>query len=141
MPVVNIGLDRYRDLMQGTGTKNAPADSLGFGTNNAANSPTDDRLGLGGNSYWKTGGNVIKTSGGDGTTSPFFQFAATFGTAEANDVLGEIGIAAGSLNGTNPAGNDGTTLVTRTAIGPFTKSAVFEIEGRVRIDHLHETIA
>lgn len=141
MPVVNQGLNRYRDLMKGSGTQNSPANSLGFGTNNAADSPNDSRLGVGGNSYWKTGADVTISSGGDGTTSPFFQFAATFGTAEANDVLGELGISAGSLSGTNPAGNNGTNLVTRTAIGPFTKSPVFEIEGRVRIDHLHETVA
>ena len=141
MPVVNEGLNRYRDLMQGSGPQNAPADSLGFGTSNAADDPADDRLGVGGSSYWKTAGDVTVTNGGDSTTSPWFQFAATFGTGEANDNLGEIGISAGGLNGTDPAGNDGTNLVKRTAIGPFTKSSVFEIEGRVRIDHLHETVA
>lgn len=134
MPVVNIGLQRYRDLIL------SAVDSLGFGTNNTADNPIDDRLGLGGNSYFKTTPDVIKTSGGDGTTSPWVQYAATFGTGEANDNLGEIGVSVGALAGTNPAGNDGTNLVTRTAIGPFTKSAVFEIEGRVRIDHLHETL-
>lgn len=141
MPVANQGLNRYRDLMQGSGPQNSPADSLGFGTNNAADDPADAVLGSGGASYWKTGASVIKTEGGDDTTSPWFQFAATFGTTEANDELGEIGIAAGSLSGTDPAGNDGSNLVTRTAVGPFTKSLVFEIEGRVRVDHLHETIA
>jgi hypothetical protein len=144
MPVVNVGLQRYRDLMRGSGSMNAPADSLGFGTNNAADDPDDDRLGgasaPGNVSYWKTSSDVTITSGGDGTTSPWFQFAATFGTGEANDTLGEIGISAGSLNGTDPAGNDGTNLVTRRAIGPFTKSSVFEIEGRVRVDHEHETL-
>lgn len=134
MPVVNIGLQRYRDLIE------TAVDSLGFGTNNTADAPADDRLGVGGNSYWKSGGNVIKTSGGNGTTSPWVQYAATFGTGEANDNLGEIGVSVGTLTGTNPAGNNGTNLVTRTAVGPFTKSAVFEIEGRVRIDHLHETL-
>jgi hypothetical protein len=140
MPVTNTGLQRYRDLMRGSGSMNAPANSLGFGTNNAASAPGDDRLGVGGSSYWKTAANVTITSGGDASTSPWFQFAATFGTTEANDNLGEIGIAAGSLTGTNPAGNNGTNLVTRRAIGPFTKSNVFEIEGRVRVDHEHETL-
>lgn len=145
MPVTNTGNQRYRDLMRGSGPMNAPANSLGFGTDNTADDPTDNVLGDGGTSYWKNStddaADWTETSGGEATTSPWFQFAALFDFAEANANLGEIGISAGQLTGTNPAGNDGTKLVTRRAVGPLTKSSVFQLEGRVRIDHLHETIA
>ena len=135
MPVPIKGLEIYRQLMM------AEADSVGFGTNNAADDPTDNQLGAGGNSYWKTGGNVTVTSGGDATTAPWLQLAALFAKGEANDNLGEMGLSRGALDGLNPAANDGSNLVTRTAVGPFAKSSVFEIEGRIRIDHLHETVA
>lgn len=136
MPVVNIGLQRTRDLVRGSGSMNQPVNSLGFGTNDSADNAADVRLGAGAGakstSFWKT---VTPTAGGDGTSDPWVQYEATFAEAEANDVIGEIGTSAGSLTGTNPAGNDGTRLYTRKKIGPLTKTTDIELIGRVRITY------
>lgn len=148
MPVTNIGLQRTRDLVAGAGSMNAPVDSLGFGSNDDAESPVDTRLGGGSgsnaagqlktNSYWKSGADVTTTVGGDGTVDPFWQKEATFLTTEANVVLYEMGSAAGALAGTNPAGNDGTTLYTRKRIGGATgigKTADIELTNRTKVTY------
>lgn len=145
MPVTNVGLQRMRDLVRGAGSMAQPVNSVGFGTSQAAEAPADDRLGVGGSSYWKhtgsaagtatTGGPVVVTTGGDGTEDPWVQYEATFGTAEANATLGELGTSAGGLDGTNPAGNDGTRLYTRKKIGPITKTTDISLVGRVRITY------
>ncbi len=150
MPVVNIGLQRTRDLVAGQGGMNAPVNSLGFGSNDAAESPTDARLGAAAtgvnnaagqaanNSYWKAGASVTTSTGGDGTADPFWQKEATFLTTEANVVLYEMGSAAGALSGTNPAGNDGTKLYTRKRIGGATgigKTADIELTNRTKVTY------
>lgn len=142
MPIVNIGLQRMRDRMINSGAMNQAVDSLGFGSNSAAEAAADVRLGAGAgalaNSYWKTAANVTFTTGGDGTVDPFWQAEATFLTSEANDTLFEIGTAAGSLTGTSPAGNDGTKLYSRKRIGGaggITKTTDIELVGRVKVTY------
>ncbi len=121
---------------------NAVVDSLGFGSNDAAEAPGDTKLGAGAapkdQSFWKTGVNVVITTGGNGTADPFFQFEATFGTGEANVVLFEIGTSAGALDGANPLGNDGTRLYTRKRIGGAAgigKTVDIELVGRVKVTY------
>ena len=138
MPVVNIGLQRMRDLVRGSGSMNAPVNSVGFGTTSTADAAADNQLGAsGGTSYWKyTGsasGAVTITTGGDGTADPFVQYEATFATTEANATLAELGSSAGSLDGTNPAGNNGTALFTRKKVGPITKTTDISLIGRIRV--------
>lgn len=153
MPVVDNGLNILRDRTINTGAKAGfVVDSLGFGTNSAADgvgpSFPIDRLGGGtapnNNSYWKTSTNVTKTTGGDGTDDPFWQFEATFLTTEisvnAGDtvVLFEIGTSSGALNGTNPAGNDGTRLFSRKRIGGTAgigKTQDIDLVGRVKVTY------
>ncbi len=139
-PVPNIGLQRTRDRIIGVGTMNAVVDSLGFGSNDAAEAPGDTKLGAGAapkdQSFWKSGASVIVTAGGDGTVDPFWQFEATFGINEANTTLFEIGTSAGALAGTSPVGNDGTKLYTRKRIGGTAgigKTTDIELVGRVKV--------
>lgn len=149
MPVVNNGLQILRDRAIGTGSKSAfTVNSLGFGTDSTADgagpSYTINKLGAtaGTSSYWKTGGDVTVTTGGDGTADPFFQLEATFATTDisinANDtiVLFEIGISAGTLSGTNPSDNDGTKLFSRKRIGGTSgigKTQDLDLVGRVKV--------
>lgn len=159
MPVVDNGLQILRDRAIGTGARSAfVVDSLGFGTNDAADgagpSYPINKLGGGAgnnaagqvatNSYWKTGVNVTTTTGGDGTADPFYQQEATFATNEISTsagstiVLYEIGLSAGSLNGTNPANNDGTRLMTRKRIGGTAgigKTQDIDLVGRVKVTY------
>jgi hypothetical protein len=159
MPVVDNGLQILRDRTVNSGSKAAfIVDSLGFGTNDAADgagpSFTVNRLGGGStnnaagqastNSYWKTGVNVTQTTGGDGTADPFWQFEATFLTTEISTtpgstvVLYEIGTSAGTLNGTNPANNDGTRLFSRKRIGGTAgigKTQDIDLVGRVKVTY------
>lgn len=156
MPVVDNGLNILRDRTIGTGPKAAfVVDSLGFGSNDAVDGagPSFAINKLGGgtgnnaagqvatNSYWKTSTNVTTTTGGDGTADPFFQQEATFLTTEISTtsgstiVLYEIGVSAGSLDGTNPANNDGTRLFTRKRIGGTSgigKTQDIDLVGRVK---------
>lgn len=140
-PVVNVGLQRMRDLIRGSGSMNGPVNSVGFGTTATLDTDlTVDRLGASaGTSYWKyTGsasGAVVVTTGGDGTNDPFVQYEGTWATSEANATLNELGTSAGSLDGTNPAGNDGTKLYTRKKIGPITKTTDISLVGRVKITY------
>lgn len=159
MPVVDTGLQILRDRTIGTGSKAGfVVDCLGFGTNDASDGSGPsfpiDRLGGGSsnnaagqsstNSYWKTSTDVIKETGGDGSDDPFWQFEATFLTTEISTtpgstvVLYEIGTSAGSLNGTNPAGNDGTRLFTRKRIGGSAgigKTQDIDLVGRVKVTY------
>lgn len=148
MPVVNIGLQRQRDLVANTGTMNAPVNSVGFGANDTAEAAADTKLGGGSgnnaagqtrnNSYWKTSTDVTLTSGGDASADPWWQMEATWATSEANVVLFELGTSAGSLTGTNPAGNDDTKLYTRKRIGGSTgigKTTDIELVGRVKVTY------
>jgi hypothetical protein len=95
------------------------------------------------NSYWKTSTAVTKTTGGDGTANPFWQLEATWAENEISTspgqtvILFEVGTSAGSLTGTNPAGNDGTRLYTRKRVGGTSglgKTQDFSIVARVRLD-------
>lgn len=148
IPVVNIGLQRARDLVAGTGTMNAPVNSIGFGSDDTAEAAADTRLGGGSgnngagqlrtNSYWKSAGSTTLTTGGDGTADPWWQREATFSTSEANVVLYELGSSAGTLTGTNPAGNNGTALYSRKRIGGSSgigKTSDIELVGRVRVTY------
>jgi hypothetical protein len=158
MPVVNNGLEILRDRTIGSGTKSTfIVDSLGFGTNDTADGAgpyTISKLGggtasnaagqSGTNSYWKASTNVIKTTGGSGTGDPFWQFESTFSTTEisttpeATVVLYEIGTSSGSLDGTNPVGNDGTKLFSRKRIGGTAgigKTQDIDLVGRVKITY------
>lgn len=138
-PVVNIGLQRTRDRIIGQGTMNQAVDSIGIGGATAAEAGTDTVLGTGAaSSYWKSGGSLTVTTGGDGTVDPYWQFEATWATNEANDTLYEIGTSAGTLTGTNPAGEDGTKLYTRKRIGGaggIGKTTDIELVGRVRVTY------
>ena len=159
MPVQDNGLQITRDRLIGSGARAAfTIDSLGFGTNDAADgagpSYPINRLGGGSgnnaaaqpatNSYWKTGANVTQTTGGDGSADPFWQFEATFATTEISVTAGttvvlyELGTSAGALNGTNPANNDGTRLYTRKRIGGTAgigKTQDLDLVGRVRVTY------
>lgn len=139
MPVVNIGLERTRDRIIGSGDKNTVVDSIGFGTDNTAENAADDQLGdNAGSSSWKTSGDVTQTTGGDGTSDPWWQFEATWGTGEFNVTIFEIGTSAGSLTGTDPAANNGTNLYTRKRIGGATgigKTTDIELVGRVKVTY------
>jgi hypothetical protein len=142
MPVVNIGLQRTRDRVIGSGTMNAAVDSIGVGTNDAAEAAGDTRLGAGTNpkdyDTWKSGGALTITTGGDGTADPWWQIEATYATTEANQVLFEIGTSAGTLSGDNPAGNDGTKLYSRKRIGGATgvgKTSDIELIARVKVTY------
>lgn len=149
MPVVNIGLQRQRDLVQGSGSMNAAVDSVGFGANDTAEAAADTRLGGGAgnnaagqtrnNSYWKSGGSTTLTNGGDATADPWWQREATWSTSEANVVLYELGTAAGTLSGTNPAGNaTDTNLYSRKRIGGSSgigKTTDIELVGRVKVTY------
>lgn len=156
MPVTDSGLQITRDRIVALNARaNFIVDSLGFGTNDAADGtgPSFPINKLGGgtannaagqastNSYWKSGVDVTKTSGGDGTADPFWQFEATFATTEISTtpgstvVLFEIGTSAGSLTGTNPANNDGTRLYSRKRIGGTSgigKTQDLDLVGRVK---------
>lgn len=157
MPVVDNGVNILRDLSVNLGAKsNFRIDSLGFGTNDASDGagPSYPINKLGGgtannaagqastNSYWKTSTDVTKTTGGDGSADPFWQFEATFLTTEISTtpgstvVLYEIGSSSGALNGTNPAGNDGTRLFTRKRIGGTAgigKTQDIDLVGRIKV--------
>lgn len=159
MPVVDNGLFILRDRTINSGPKAAfIVDSLGFGSNDAADGagPSYPINKLGGgtgnnaagqvstNSYWKTGVNVTQTTGQDAASDPFFQFEATFLTTEISTtpgstvVLYEIGVSAGTLNGTNPANNDGTRLFTRKRIGGTAgigKTQDIDLVGRVKVTY------
>lgn len=147
MPVVNDGLQRTRDLVQGAGTMNQAVDSVGIGTNSAAEAATDTALGAGGTaatqrSYWKSGASVTKTTGGDGTADPFWQYEITFATTEANDAnpFFEIGTAAGAQTGapqTTTTAQVGK-LYSRKRIGGaggITKTSDIELVVRVKVTY------
>jgi hypothetical protein len=145
-PVVNIGLLRTRDRMVGlnAASTGAAVDSLGIGSNDAAEAPGDTRLGAGAApanaSSWKSGAGLTVTSigGGAADPDPAWQFEATWGTAEANFVVFEIGTSAGALAGDNPAGNDGTRLYSRKRIGGaggIGKTADIELVGRLKVTY------
>lgn len=159
MPKVNLGYQIDRDKSIGLGALVGKViDSVGWGTNDAPDGTIADqpfvRLGdgngaanIGGTpnnlSYWKTGANVTKLTGGDGTANPWWQQEATWGELEISElptdtiVLAEVGTSANTLNGTNPAGNDGTALYTRKRVGGTAglgKTQDFSIVARVRLD-------
>lgn len=142
-PVVNIGLQRQRDRVIGSGGMNAAVDSIGVGTDDAAEAGGNTRLGGGtapnNFSSWKSGGALTVTTGGDGTVDPWWQFEATYATTEANQTLFEIGTSAGTLTGDNPAGNaTNTNLYSRKRIGGATgvgKTADIELVARVRVTY------
>lgn len=158
MPKVNGGYQIDRDRSINLGPRAGfIVDSVGWGTNDAAdgNGPSYPITKLGGgsgnnlagqsrtNSYWKTGANVTKTTGGDGTANPFWQLGATWAENEISTsptdtiTLFEVGSSAGTLNGTNPAGNDDTKLYTRKRVGGTSglgKTQDFSIVARVRLD-------
>lgn len=158
MPKVNQGYQIDRDRSINTGSLSAYiVDSVGWGTNDAADgagpSYTITKLGGGSgnniagqlatNSYFKSGVDVTKTTGGDGTANPFWQLESTWGEAEistgANDTitLFEVGTSAQGLTGINPAGNDDTALYTRKRVGGTSglgKTQDFSIVARVRLD-------
>lgn len=159
MPVQDNGLQLTRDRLINTGGKAAfIVDSIGFGTNDDADgagpSYALNKLGQGSgnnaagqlktNSYWKTSTDVTKTTGGDGSADPFWQFEATWITTEISTspgttvVLYEIGTSAGSLAGTNPANNDGTRIYTRRRIGGSSgigKTQDIDLVGRVKVTY------
>ncbi len=158
MPKVNNGYQIDRDRSINVGPRAAfIVDSVGWGTNDAADgagpSYTITKLGggtgnnAGGqpatNSYFKSGVDVTKTTGADGTANPFWQLEATWGETEISTtpgttvILFEVGTSAGSLTGTNPANNDGTRLYTRKRVGGTSglgKTQDFSIVARVRLD-------
>jgi hypothetical protein len=150
MPVVNNGLNILRDRTINSGSKAGfVVDCLGFGGSNVADGSGPSYpvsvLGFAGSgSYWKTGSDVTKTTGGDGTVDPFWQFEATFATDEISTnpsdtiTLFEIGTSSGDLSGTNPSGNDGTRLFTRKRIGGSTgigKTQDIDLVGRVKVTY------
>lgn len=145
-PVVNIGLQRTRDRLVGLNatTTGAAIDSLGIGSNDAAEAAADVKLGAGAapkdQSFWKTGAALTVTSAGGGSADPDpkWTMEATWGTAEANVTIFEIGTSAGGLTGANPAGNDGTRLYTRKRIGGAAgigKTPDIELVGRVTLTY------
>ncbi len=145
-PVTNIGFQRTRDRMVGlnAATTGAAVDSLGVGSNDAAEAPGDTRLGAGAaprdQSNWKSGAGLAITSigGGAADADPAWQFESTWGTAEANFTIFEIGSSAGALAGANPAGNDGTRLYSRKRIGGaggIGKTPDIELVGRLRVTY------
>lgn len=149
MPVVDNGLNIMRDRTINSGAKAAfVVDSVGFGTSDVADGAGPSypitSLGVAGSSYWKTSVDVTITTGGDGTEDPFWQLEATFATTEISTgpsdtiVLKEIGTSAGTLAGTDPAGNDGTVLFSRKRIGGTAgigKTQDIELVGRIKVTY------
>lgn len=139
MPVVNLGLQRMRDRVYASAA--AVVDSVGFGTSNAAEAAADTVLGTGAaDSFWKTtssGGWVTPTTGGDGTADPWVQYEASWSTSEANGfTIFEVGLSSGTLNGQNPAGEDGTKLFSRKRVGGATgigKTSDIDLVVRIRM--------
>lgn len=153
MPKVNQGYQIDRDRSINTGPlAGYVVDSIGWGTDATedGDGPSYPILklgaGAGENSYWKSGGDVAISTGGDGTVNPFWQFEATWGPLEISEspdetvVLREVGTAAGSLTGTNPAGNVDTELsglYTRKRVGGslgIGKTSDFSLVARIRVD-------
>lgn len=161
MPKVNQGYQIDRDRSIDVGPLAAYiVDSVGWGTNDAADGagPSYPIRKLGGgtgnnlagqpatNSYWKTGVNVTKSTGADGTANPFWQLEATWAENEISVnpsdtiTLFEVGTSARTLNGTNPANNVDTTLsglYTRKRVGGTSglgKTQDFSIVARIRLD-------
>lgn len=161
MPKVNQGYQIDRDRSIAVGPLAAyVVDSVGWGTNDAADGagPSFPIRLLGGgagnnvagqlrtNSYWKTAGNVTKTTGADGTANPFWQLEATWSDVEISTapgdtvVLFETGTSARSLTGTNPANNVDSALsglYTRKRVGGTSglgKTQDFSIVARIRLD-------
>lgn len=148
MAVVDNGKQILIDRAIGQGSKASfVVDSIGYGTDGTPNesetSSSVDRIGAnGGDAYFKTGADVTITTGTE-DGSPFFQFEAEFGNDEISEqptdviVLKEIGISSGSLDGTNPAANDGTRLFTRRTIGGSVgigKTQEFSVIARSRVN-------
>lgn len=158
MPKCNQGYQIDRDRSINIGPLAAYiVDSVGWGTNDEADGagPSYPITKLGGgvgtniagqaatNSYFKTSTNVTKSTGGDGTANPWWQLEATWAETEISTgpsdtiTLFEVGTSAGSLDGTNPIGNDDTALYTRKRVGGTSglgKTQDFSIVARVRVD-------
>jgi hypothetical protein len=159
MPKVNNGYQIDRDKSINVGPlKGYVVDSVGWGTNDDADGAGPsfplNKLGGGGgsnvagqsavNSYWKSGGSVTVTTGGDGTAAPSWQLEATWGEDEISEdeavtvTLFEVGTSAQALSGKNPAGNDGTALYTRKRVGGTSglgKTQDFSIVARVLLEY------
>lgn len=143
MPLVNLGAQRTRSRV----VKNVgPVDSIGIGTNAAAEALTDVQLGggAGGESDFKptgTGATLTDSEAADtaATVDPWWQLEATWGTAEFNGrAVTEIGTSAGSLDGLNPVAQDGTLLYTRKRVGGaggLGKTADYSLIARVKLTY------
>jgi hypothetical protein len=144
MPLVNIGAQRTRSRV----VSNSPevVNSIGIGTANAAEALADNQLGAGAaESSWKhtaTGATLTDSTATDGAgtaAAPWWQLEATWGVGEFNGrTVFEIGTGAGSLNGENPAAEDGTRLYTRKRVGGAVglgKTADYSLVARVRVTY------
>lgn len=143
IPIVNIGAQRTRSRV--VSSSEGVVDSIGIGTSNAAEALTDTVLGVGGaTSSWKNtgaGATLTDSSGSDtsSTTDSWWQLEATWGTGEFNgNTVFEIGTSAGSLSGTDPAGEDGTKLYSRKRVGGATglgKTSDYSLVARVKFTY------
>lgn len=161
MPKVNQGyqIDRDRSIDLGD-LKDYIVDSVGWGTNDAEDGagPSYPIRKLGGgvgnnaagqsaeNSYWKTGLDITKTTGADGTANPWWQLEATWAENEISVnpldsiTLYEIGTSARTLDGTNPVDNVDSPLsglYTRKRVGGVSgigKTQDFSLVARIRLD-------
>lgn len=145
MGLVNIGAAHTRS--QVVGITNSDVDSIGLGTDSAAEALTFTQLGSGTDpldeTSWKnTGGDATLTdsTGTDdsSTTDPWWQLEATWGTTEFNgETVFEIGTGWGSLDGENPVGEN-NKLYSRKRVGGSVglgKTADYSLVARVRFTY------
>jgi hypothetical protein len=145
MPLVNIAAAHTRS--QVVGATSTPVNSIGLGTNSAAEDLTVTQLGAGVSPFdsttWKntsTGATLSDSSGTDSNTTidPFWQLEATWDDTEFNgETIFEIGTGWGSLNGENPAAQN-NKLNSRKRVGGgvgLGKTADYSIIARVKMTY------
>jgi hypothetical protein len=145
MPLVNIAAAHTRS--QVVGATSSPVNSIGLGTNSAAEDLTITEMGAGTSpgdqTTWKntlTGATLSDSSSSDDndTTDPFWQLEATWDDTEFNGkTIFEIGTAWGSLDGENP-GSENNKLNSRKRVGGgvgLGKTADYSIIARVKMTY------
>jgi hypothetical protein len=145
MPIVNIAAAHTRS--QVAGITSLPVNSIGVGTNSAAEALTVTQLGAGtaplDETFWRntgTGATRTDSSGTDtsSTTNPFWQLEFTLSTAEFNgETVFEIGTGWGSLDGANPA-TENNKLYSRKRVGGAVglgKTADYSLVARVKMTY------
>lgn len=145
MPLVNIAAAHTRS--QVVAITSSPVNSIGLGTNSAAENLTITQMGAGSapldQTTWKntaTGATLTDSTSTDdsSTTNPFWQLEATWDDTEFNgETVFEIGTGWGSLNGLNPAAEN-NKLNSRKRVGGgvgLGKTPDYSIIARVKMTY------